>query len=326
MAVPEPRRRRPAKAPSRSGQPAPGQVPDEQPLQHRQHPVHHRGGQVQEDRHRQVGRRPAHLPQQDVRRRAVGQPHPPRPAPGHLGGDLEPGRPGAHDEHVAAGERRGVAVVGRVQHLPHEPGPACPLREHRAVEGAGGHHHVPGLQCPRTGPHPPLVRGRLQPVHAHPGADRHPVTLGILLQVGHVLVPGGELTPRPGERRTGQRGVPPAGVEPQRVVAARPGRREPVAPLQHRGRYTPSGQLRRAGEAGRAAADDEHLSVASLSCLVGGRGCRCCRGAHGPSSVGGAGTTVLPRCFTRVSPGSTAERCRGGSPGHPTVAAVSRRR
>jgi hypothetical protein len=81
------------------------------------------------------------------------------------GGDpvcrIEPGRAGADDQHVAAPERLGVAVDGRVHQCAAELVATRPVRRPRPVEDPGRHHDVVRTSIIPAGGDPPAtaVRG-----------------------------------------------------------------------------------------------------------------------------------------------------------------------
>ena len=220
----------------------------------------------------------------DVRGSADRQPHP-RGAPLHqVHGDLGPRVADAHDEHVAAGEGPGVAVLRRVQELAVVRVAAGPVREARRVvvargdddRGAGQLTAAGGVQQPAG-----AVGGALDPRHLDAGDDLQAVVLGVLLQVPDHVVTGHPPSEPARHRQTGQRGHPAGGVQAQPVVVAPPGTAHPVGPFQDDGPYPPGAQGVRDGESARAAAD--HVDGAVRPVRLGGP-----RG-RGRGGVGGAG-------------------------------------
>src|SRR5690625_4784882 len=152
-----------------------------------------------------------------------------------------------------------MVIVGRVEYPAGESGLSEPSGQPRPVEGSGGHDHVSRVPGAGAALDTPLIIRPYDPVGVHCGVDWHRVLPGILVQVPHVLVPSGELSPRSGERGTGQGRVQPAGVEPHRVVPTCPCGGDLLSFLQHCGGYTTTDQLRCTGQPGRSASDDDDV-------------------------------------------------------------------
>jgi hypothetical protein len=243
-------------------QPVGRQVADHPAPQHPEHRVDEARRQSEQDRNGEIGGQPAEGAQQHVRRRAVGQRHPPGATSRDLVGDLHPGGTRAHDDDVLAAIRTGLAVLDGVPHGRRTLGDRTrPPRQHRLVEHPGGDDDVPGVHDAVGGAEPPPLRPVVETVYPHAGTHRDATALRVPAQVAHVLVAGRELAPRAGERCSRERGAPPVGVEPERVVPTCPrgGRRLPL--LQHRGADTARAQLRGDREPARPAADHQHLIV-----------------------------------------------------------------
>ena len=142
------------------------EVADHPALHEQQQPVDPCGGQVEEQRNRQVRGHPAHRPQQDVRRAAHRQAYTPRTAHREVVGDLEPGRAGADHQHVAVPERRRTAVVGCMHQIAAEFLATRPVRRLRSVEDPGRHDDVVRASFTPGGREPPAATiGGVQPGH-----------------------------------------------------------------------------------------------------------------------------------------------------------------
>ena len=194
----------------------------------------------------------------DVRRRADGEPDARGPALGEVEGDLGARAAGPDDEHVLTGERRRRAVAGGVQDLAAEARAARPRGHVRAVLVAAGDDDVARLHLARGGDQPPAVVLALDALHAHAEPHVERVPARVLVEVGDELVARRERR-RLERRAVGEPRVPARRVELEPVVAPAPGRRDRVRLLEHDRGHVRAPQLCGRRQSGRARADHDHL-------------------------------------------------------------------
>ena len=183
------------------------------------HPV----GPPRAELHHQPGhQRTGGIANEDVRRGAHGQPHPPRAARYQVVGDLHARGARPRHQHVGAEEGSRVSVGAGVQQPALVAIAARPRGDELILLVAGGDDHLIGPQIAVRRPHQPAGAVAVQALHPRPQAHVEPVVGRVVLEIAHDLVAAGEHGRALGVAASGQLREGAAGVQAQAVVAVSP--------------------------------------------------------------------------------------------------------
>ncbi|MNN41141.1 hypothetical protein D3C81_1552410 [compost metagenome] len=185
-------------------------------------------------------------------------------------GDLHARGTGTHHQHRAFRQLLRVAVSGRV-HLLHARRLHGNRRDHRALERAGGDHHLLRFDHPVAGLHSETraiaVAHHLGDIDA--GADRRVERAGVGFEViGNLVLAGEGVRVQAFEFQAREAVVPGRAVGDQRIPAASaPGFGNALA-LQHQVRHAQAAQVFTHGHTGLPGANYKRIDFGFIGCHV----------------------------------------------------------
>ena len=237
----------------------PGQVTEREPLDGAG------GGVLPADRQVPGGQadrvqRDAGQPQRgDVHARARRQPQFPGVAAGEVAKQVNAGVARAHHQHVPARHVGNVAELAGVDDGPAEGGQPGPGGHDRHHVRAGGDHRMHRRNVPIAGRQLPAALDLVGA--ADPRAQPQPHSRRVVLQVGHVVVAGGERPAAARDPRTRLMGEHPVRVQPEMIMALPPRRSHRIGPLHHQRINPRPAERPRRGQPGRSRPHHHHKLV-----------------------------------------------------------------